>query len=71
MLLCGGILFYHENRTATRLVRGISDRTMTNAEVLRDVNAALSLTTLLVVAESAASPSSRSPLRGAPSLSTN
>ncbi len=41
-----------ENRTATRLVRGISDRTVTNAEVLRDVNAALSLTTLLVVAES-------------------
>ncbi len=41
-----------ENRTATRLMRGISDRTVTNAEVLRDVNAALSLTTLLVVAES-------------------
>ena len=41
-----------ENRTATRLVRGIADRTVTNAEVLRDVNAALSLTTLLVVAES-------------------
>ena len=41
-----------ENRTATRLVRGITDRTVTNAEVLRDVNAALSLTTLLVVAES-------------------
>ena len=41
-----------ENRTATRIVRGIADRTVTNAEVLRDVNAALSLTTLLVVAES-------------------
>ena len=41
-----------ENRTATRLMRGITDRTVTNAEVLRDVNAALSLTTLLVVAES-------------------
>ncbi len=41
-----------ENRTATRLMRGISDRTVTNAEVLRAVNAALSLTTLLVVAES-------------------
>ena len=40
-----------ENRTATRLMRGITDRTVTNAEVLRDVNAALSLTTLLVVAE--------------------
>ena len=41
-----------ENRTATRLVRGIADHTVTNAEVLRSVNAALSLTTLLVVAES-------------------
>ena len=41
-----------ENRTATRIVRGIADHTVTNAEVLRSVNAALSLTTLLVVAES-------------------